>query len=41
MDIRLEYEQAGFEKIRTKYDLLRQQLELLTITDTSLSRAYL
>jgi len=41
IDIRLEYEQAGFQMIRTKYDLMRQQLQLLTLTDRSLSRAQL
>ena len=32
VEIRLEYEQAGFQRIRTKYDLMRQQLQLLTLT---------
>lgn len=32
VEIRLEYEQAGFERIRTKYDLMRQKLLLLTLT---------
>jgi len=41
IDIRLEYEQAGFQRIRTKYDLMRQQLQLLTLTDRSLSQAQL
>lgn len=31
VEIRLEYEQAGFERIRTKYDLMRQQLQLLAL----------
>jgi len=37
VEIRLEYEQAGFERIRTKYDLMRQQLQILTLTDKSLT----
>lgn len=37
VEIRLEYEQAGFQKIRTKYDLMRQQLQLLTLTASVLS----
>jgi len=32
VEIRLEYEQAGFQRIRTKYDLMRQQLQLLHVT---------
>lgn len=36
VEIRLEYEQAGLQRIRTKYDLMRQQLQLLTLTDKSL-----
>jgi len=37
IEIRLEYEQAGFQRIRTKYDLMRQQLQLLTLTAGILS----
>ena len=37
IEIRLEYEQAGFQRIRTKYDLMRQQLQLLTLTAEILS----
>ncbi|MEP3891010.1 MAG: TolC family protein [Hellea sp.] len=37
VEIRLEYEQAGFQRIRTKYDLMRQQLELLTLTAKTLN----
>lgn len=37
VEIRLEYEQAGFQRIRTKYDLMRQQLQLLTLTASVLS----
>lgn len=37
VEIRLEYEQAGFQRIRTKYDLMRQQLQLLTLTASILS----
>lgn len=36
VEIRLEYEQAGFQRIRTKYDIMRQQLQLLTLTARSL-----
>jgi len=36
VEIRLEYEQAGFQRIRTKYDLMRQQLQLLTLTAKTL-----
>ncbi|MEP4051074.1 MAG: TolC family protein [Litorimonas sp.] len=32
VEIRLEYEQAGFQRIRTKYDLMRQQLQLMMLT---------
>jgi len=37
VEIRLEYEQAGFQRIRTKYDLMRQQLQLLTLTARTLN----
>jgi len=37
VEIRLEYEQAGFQRIRTKYDLMRQQLQLLTLTGKALN----
>ena len=37
IEIRLEYEQAGFQRIRTKYDLMRQQLQLLTLTARTLN----
>ena len=37
IEIRLEYEQAGFQRIRTKYDLMRQQLQLLTLTSGTLN----
>jgi protease secretion system outer membrane protein len=37
VEIRLEYEQAGFQRIRTKYDLMRQELQLLTLTAGTLS----
>ena len=36
VEIRLEYEQAGFQRIRTKHDLMRQQLQLLTLTANAL-----
>ena len=36
VEIRLEYEQAGFQRIRTKYDLMRQQLQLLTLVAKTL-----
>jgi len=39
VEIRLEYEQAGFQRIRTKYDLMREQLQLLTLTGKSLNGA--
>jgi outer membrane protein TolC len=32
IDIRLEFEQAGLEVIRTRYDSLRQRLQLLALT---------
>jgi len=32
VEIRLEFEQASLETIRTKYDLIRQQLQLLVLT---------
>ena len=32
IEIRLEFEQASLETIRTKYDLMRQELQLLTLT---------
>jgi protease secretion system outer membrane protein len=32
IEIRLEYEQAGFQRIRTKFDLMRQQLQLMRLT---------
>jgi len=32
VEIRLEYEQAGFQRIQTKYNLMREQLQLLTLT---------
>lgn len=34
VEIRLEFEQAGLETIRTRYDLMRQQLQLLVITSS-------
>jgi len=37
VEIRLEYEQAGFQRIRTKYDLMRQQLQLLSLTAKTFS----
>lgn len=32
IDIRLEYEQAGLQTIRTRYDLLRERLRLMSLT---------
>lgn len=32
VEIRLEYEQAGFQRIRTKYDLMRQKVQILSQT---------
>jgi protease secretion system outer membrane protein len=34
IEIRLDFERAGLERIRTQYDLMRQQLQLLVITSS-------
>ena len=32
VDIRLEYEQAGLQTIRTRFDLMRERLSLMSLT---------